>query len=337
MQVMVTGGSGFLGSHTVLALQEAGHDVRLLLRSAARAEQAFAGLGSDLPDHVIGDVTDTRSVLEALDGCDAVVHTAAVVEASPSDEAAMMKINVGGTRTVLHSAAEVGCDPIVHVSSSAALFPFAGSTVTTDDPVGQMTGGYGRSKAQAETIARDMQAQDMPVNIIYPTGIVGPGASQRNEQVDAMVFLLAKSAPRNDDLKMAMVDVRDCADMVVALMEPGRGPRRYLAWGHLLTMTEIAEVLCEITGKEVRSPRLPTSLMRVWGTAGDMAKRFGMNLTLTSEGFRYLADFADGDQRATTEDLGISFRPTASTLSDLYRWAHREGLLSADQVGMLAT
>ena len=78
MKVLVTGGTGFVGSHSVKAILDAGHDVRLLVRSPGRVAPALEPLGVGGVDHLVGDATDAESVRKAMDGCNGVLHAAAV-------------------------------------------------------------------------------------------------------------------------------------------------------------------------------------------------------------------------------------------------------------------
>ncbi len=121
MQVLVTGGTGYVGSHTVRALVDAGHEVRLLVRSAERMRRALEPLGVPPPPHVVGDVTDPVTVRRALDGCDAVVHAANVYALDARRAQEMASVNPSSTELVLGTAHELGLDPIVHVSSYVAL------------------------------------------------------------------------------------------------------------------------------------------------------------------------------------------------------------------------
>ena len=97
MRVMVTGATGFLGSHAVKALTDAGHDVRLLVRSPARIAPALAPHGINHVDHVVGDVTDVASVERALEGCDAVLHAANVYTLDPRRAEEMRDVNPRGS------------------------------------------------------------------------------------------------------------------------------------------------------------------------------------------------------------------------------------------------
>ena len=177
MRVLVTGATGFVGSHAAKALQDAGHTVRALVRTPAKLETVTARVGVDLAslETVDGDIADAAAVLAAIEGCDAVVHAAAVVGTDPSSEAAIEASNFAGALNVLGSAADAGCDPIVHVSSTAALFPFSTDPVTGDHPVGNSRMPYARSKADSERLARRLQDSGHGVVIVYPGGVFGPG------------------------------------------------------------------------------------------------------------------------------------------------------------------
>ncbi len=147
MRVLVTGGTGFLGSHATRRLRESGHDVRLLVRTPGKVAPLMEKIGVDPDDLdvVQGDITDRDSVVAALDGCRGVVHAAAVVGTDATKDDEMERVNLAGVENVLGSAVEAGCDPIVHVSSVTALFPFQTNPVTADHPVIGADNGHGRT------------------------------------------------------------------------------------------------------------------------------------------------------------------------------------------------
>jgi nucleoside-diphosphate-sugar epimerase len=125
MRVLVTGGTGYVGSHSVAALTGAGHEVRVLARSPERIATTLESLSGDGIEAAVGDVTDPASVERALNGCDAVLHTASVFSMDPRRADEMRRVNVRGTENVLGTAHRLGIDPIVHVSSEVALLPAA--------------------------------------------------------------------------------------------------------------------------------------------------------------------------------------------------------------------
>jgi nucleoside-diphosphate-sugar epimerase len=104
MRVLVTGGTGFLGGHSVARLIRSGHEVRLLVRSRERADSSLATHDVSVSDVVLGDVTDRQSVANAVSGCDAVLHCAAVFSFDPRAGPEMAASNARSTEIVLGAA-----------------------------------------------------------------------------------------------------------------------------------------------------------------------------------------------------------------------------------------
>jgi len=170
MKVLVTGGTGFVGSHSVAALVSRGHQARLLVQSRDRVARSLSPLGVADVESVVGDVTAPQSVAEGMAGCDAVLHAAAVYSLDPRAASRMRETNLRATETVLGAAVRMGLDPVVHVSSYVALLPPEprGAVLTPDSPVTRPVGAYCQSKA------RRFQGQGAPVVIVYPGGVIGP-------------------------------------------------------------------------------------------------------------------------------------------------------------------
>ena len=173
MRILVTGGTGYVGSHAAAALHADGHAVRLLVRRPERVPAALSplGVGPDAVDIRVGDVLDARSVATALEGCEAVLHAAAVYSFDPRDARGIRETNVRATEVVLGAANRLGLDPIVHVSSYGALLPPNGSVLGPDEPLKQPSDPYCASKAAAERVARDLQTKGAPVTIVQPVGL----------------------------------------------------------------------------------------------------------------------------------------------------------------------
>ena len=334
MRVLVTGGTGFVGSHAAKALQDAGHTVRLLVRTPSKLRTVTERVGVDLAslETVEGDIRDAAAVAGAVDGCDAVVHAAAVVSIDPAAAAEVEATNLPGALNVLETAVGAGCDPVVHVSTGEALFPFRTDPVTAEHPVGNSRQAYARSKAQSEHLARRHQAQGHSVVIVYPALTIGPGDYGESVQLQPMKLWLTKPLPRSG-YTMTMVDVRDVAAVIAASMEPGRGPRRYLMFGHHLTADELLSELQQVTGRDLKSVPMPKALFSVWGLVGDAASRFGRNLVLTTEAVDYMFNYRAGDNSATEQDTGITLRPVAESLADTIAWMRDEGHVTAAHAG----
>jgi dihydroflavonol-4-reductase len=157
MRVLVTGGTGFVGSHAVAAIRAAGHEL------PARAV-AGAGRGGDFaawPEQRLrgGDVTDEAAVGAALTDCDAVLHAAAVYSFDPRAAARVRATNVRGTELVLEQGRRLGLDPLVQLSTFGVLLPSANTPLTPDGPLGRARSPYLRSKIEQEAIARRLQGE----------------------------------------------------------------------------------------------------------------------------------------------------------------------------------
>src|ERR1700756_3337289 len=174
VKVLITGGTGFSGSHTVRALVAADHKVRLLVRDPAKVRTVFESDGFMPQDIVVGDMTDATAVDEALAGCDGVVHAAALVDLGRAAARLVEEANARGVELVIGGAARRGLPSIVDVSSLGAFFTPGGPPLSPELPIAPGTTAYARSKAQAERYVRRLQEQGAPIRISYPAGIVGP-------------------------------------------------------------------------------------------------------------------------------------------------------------------
>jgi len=337
MRVLITGGTGFVGSHAVAALYVAGHDVRLLVRDPRRIERALNPLGVSVVDHAVGDVTDPTSVAAALEGCDAVIHTAAMVTLDPRRRAEATRVNVGGTRTVLSESCRRGLDPVVHVSSVAALDQTAGPILTPDSLVARSDAVYAASKAGAERAARELQADGAPVTIVYPGGVWGPQDPNMGEQTRAVCWIVRLGLTLQADGGYPVVDVRDVATALATALTPGRGPRRYLFGGTYFEGRQLAALVSGLIGRRIFALAAPEWSLRATGWLGDrLNSALNLQLPFTAEAMDVLIHTVPTDDSRTHRDLGVSPRDPAETVTDTLRWLYAQGAVSARQIGKLA-
>ncbi len=335
-KVLVTGGTGFVGSHTVAALLRAGHEVRLLVRQRDRVAAALDPHGVEVADVVTGDVTDADSVQRALDGRDALVHLATVFSFDPQDEATMFRVNVGGTRIVLHSATEAGLDPIIHVSTTLALIPSA-VPLTNMSPVGDPEPPYSRSKAEAEHVARSLQRDGAPVIITNPVSVWGPHDPHLGESATLATTALKGQMRLVNDGVIGVVDVRDVADVHARLIDPAYAGRRFILAAHNLPMRELLTIIGRLTGRNLRPVTVPHGASMALGKAMDwLAQRTGATMPISAEPPWILANNAPADASATEEAFGIEWRPLEETIEATLRWLVAKGHVTARQAGMLA-
>jgi dihydroflavonol-4-reductase len=338
MRVLITGGTGYVGAHTTAALIAAGHDVRLLVRSPERIAPALVPLGvTESVDHTIGDVTDSESVDRAVKGCDAVLHAAAVYNLDSRAHSAITRTNLAGAETVLRAAVEHGCDPVVHVSSTAAMLRRK-ATVTPESPLSTVTGVYIRSKAESEAVARELQDQGAPLVIVQPGGALGPHDPHHGDWTTRLRDILRGWYPLWPSGGFHQVDVRDVARVHTAVLSPGLGARRYLVPGHFVDGPTMYATLAAVTGRRLRHLILPASIMLPFSRATSALQRVvPFHLPADYEGVLFVYSDTRCDDTRTRDELGIQPRSLADTYRDTIRWLHQTGQLTAHQAGAAIT
>jgi dihydroflavonol-4-reductase len=340
MRVLVTGGTGYVGCHTVAALAGQGHQVRLLVRARDRIGPALDPLGVAGADVVVGDVTSAAAVEKAMLGCDAVVHAAAVFSLDPRQAAVMQQANPAGAATVLEAAQRRGLDPIVYVSTMGVFVPVTGAMLTARTPVGAGIGPYTRSKIAAELVARGYQQAGSPVVITYPAVVQGPHDPRLGDSVRFVRDLLRGRLPVLPRGRLSFVDVRDAAALHAAVLRPGRGARRYLLGSPAVEVAEVAALLGELTGRRLPHRTAPDWVVQHSGRLADRAQRLlPVRLPVSAEQAALPLSIPGGvvvDDSATRQELAIERRELRETLADTVRWLAARSLVTARQAGALA-
>lgn len=332
MKVLVTGATGFVGAHTAFALQDAGHDLRLLVRDRVKAARVGASVGLRDPDLVDGDVTDAASVRRALDGCDAVLHAAGSVSVERKHAAQALAVNTAGAEHVLRAAVDLGLGPVVHVSSTSAL-AFGAEPLGPDAPVAEGT-GYAASKAAAEIVARELQAAGAPVHITYPAGIIGPAAGEAlGETSRGMASFVAGGLLPTREASLSVIDVRDVAEVHRRLLDTGPRPPRVMCGGARLTMVDLQRHVGDLTGRRFPISPLPPGALRGIGRFMDrLATMVPFEPALTEEAMTLITTWPGTDDNAPA-DLGLTYRPVRETLATALDAWTAAGLITRRQRG----
>jgi len=339
MRVLITGGTGFIGSHTAVALIAGGHEVRLLVRDPTKLERVFAPHALAVPDHRVGDVGDRASVERALDGCDAVVHAAALVALDAARAHEVLDLNPRGVENVMGAALERGLSRMVYLSSVGALFRPNQPLVSADVPVVPGAAAYSRSKSDAELKVRRLQDQGAPIQSIYPPAVIGPDdptLSPANQALRTFVRYLALSTSSG----FQFVDVRDLAAVHVRLIEREGESGRHIVGGHFLSWSDFADGIVAVTGVRQRRLAVPGFLLRAVGRVGDAlehVRHFAFPFPLTTEAMSIATQWGGVHDSEILAELGLRFRDPLETLADTIRWMHRAGHVDARFAGRLTS
>ncbi|MEU5314776.1 NAD-dependent epimerase/dehydratase family protein [Streptomyces sp. NPDC021562] len=338
MLICVTGGTGFVGAHSVAAIVRSGARVRLLVRNRSGVERALGPLGVNLAavDVVVGDVTDRLAVDRAVGGVDAVLHAASVYSFDSRRRAEMRRTNVRGTQLVLGSARRAGADPIVHVSTVGAMFPAADSVVRADSPLGTPREAYLASKSVAEAIARLHQEEEAPVVIAYPPALLGPHDPHLGDQTTRLRNALRGLLPLWPRGGFPLGDVRDTADLLAALLLKPAGVReRHFGPSRYVTTRQYIEALRQVTGRALPAAFVPARPLLPVGMVTDVLQRLWPWRIPAEYGAVYTClHAAPVDARAST--YGVRGRSLSETLADTVRWLHEAGHISRRQAGAVS-
>lgn len=334
MRVMVTGGTGFIGYHTVQALLQAGMEVSLLVRSKDKLDKVY---GEGVIEHfTCGDIADGASVAQAMEGCDAVIHVAALVSTHAADAERVYRVNLQGTRNVVGGAVEAGVERVIHVSSVTALYDPSASVLTEDSPPSPKPTGYGRSKVACEKYVRALQAQGSPVSIVNPASVMGPDAPELTEPHIGLQTYLAQFVPLMSSGNQ-YVDARDIARAHVQILQGEGQSDRYVLGGHYVPWKDLGPLLQELTGKRILKVPVSGAAMRLLGGVAErVAPLFNLDLPLTREGLTYATRWVQMDNSRIEAELDFEFRSVEETLADSIRWMYQAGHLTAAQAGRLA-
>ena len=335
MRVLVTGGTGFVGCHIVSALVQAGHSVRLLVRDRDKTQASLAPFGPEVvaagqQDVVVGSVLDAQVVTDAVNGCDAVVHAAAIYSLDPRRSAEIERTNVKAAENVLGEAVRAKLSPVVHISTYAVLVRKGGTDPTL--PLGDVAYPYTRSKILSEQVARGFQAAGNPVVTVYPGATLGPHDPYRGDQSERLRWLAAGRLPTWPSGRTHYTDVRDVAALVAAVVNKSREPRRYVVPGHFVDGKMIFGALERVTGRRYPFVTVPAPMMlAMLQPMGLLQRRLPGRWTLPAyaESIDILRRGTEFDTSRASHEFGVHARPFDETIRDTVRWLVESGRLPA--------
>lgn len=271
MKVFVTGGTGFIGGEVVRQLRVRGDDVVCLVRSPGKAAK-LRELGCEL---VEGDLGDAGAMRAGMEGCDGLVHAAAMYEVGipAKQHPAMYEANVRGSERVLRAAQEAAVGKIVYVSTVGAFGDTHGEVVdeSYEHPGREFTSYYEETKLEGHRIAERMMAEEgLPCVIVQPGGVYGPGdesqiADLLKEFFAGRLFMLPFPG-----LGICLSHVEDIAAGILLGLDKGKTGETYVISGPATTMRGAIETIAEVSGRKAPKRDMPTGVMKALTPIGPL-------------------------------------------------------------------
>lgn len=325
MRALVTGAAGFIGSHVVRALLDAGHSVR----AVHLASDDLRNLDGLDVERFEGDVRDPDAMRSAARGCGWVFHLAALYSLSPHEAANMWRVNVEGTRTVLHAARAMGVERTI-VTSSIARFggQGRGTRATENSPfrLGHTGDVYSQTKAVAHEIALEAARAGQDVVIVAPTGPIGPGDVRPTPTGRLLLFAARLKTAFVVRSASNFADVRDMARGHVLAAERGRVGESYLLGHEDLSLEELARLAQRAAGKPTSVVVVPPALARIGAHAAlAWSARRKKSPIVTPAAVEIAQTELRADCTKAKRELGLACGPIERALEDALAWFDRHG------------
>ncbi|WOO40787.1 hopanoid-associated sugar epimerase [Rubellicoccus peritrichatus] len=320
--MLVTGGTGFVGSAVVRRLLCSGFKVRVLVRPDSPNVKNLEGLNIEVAD---GDISVRETLGKAMAGCGAVFHLAADYRLWVPKPEPMYRANVDASRWIVEEAVAAGVDRIVYCSSVATLgIEQTGDPATeeTASTVDDMVGHYKRSKFLGEEAARQTAEEtSAPVVFVNPSAPIGPRDIRPTPTGQMVLDALLGNMPAYIDTGLNVVHVDDVADGILLAYEKGVIGERYILGGENLTLRQIFADLSDLAGCKAPSIRLNPGLLTPIAWVSEQAARItGQEPRIHMDVLRMARKRMFFSSAKAERELGYQSRPAREALTDAAEW-----------------
>jgi dihydroflavonol-4-reductase len=323
-RTLLTGGSGFVGSHVARLLVERGDDLRLVLRPKSKLDN-LEGLAFDRVD---ADVLDRRAIRRAMKDVDRVFHCAGLVSTRPDDVEQLYKVNVEGTRIVLEEALRAGVERVVHTSSAGALGPAPAEGKAVDErqlfTAGRLGIHYINSKHEGEVEALRIAARGLPLVVVNPGHVFGAGDIYARSTTIVRRFLYGRT-PIYANGGLNVVAVGDVARGHLLADEHGVVGERYILGNRNYSLDRLFSDLSRLSGVEPPPVRLQPAVALRLVTAIEAAPG-DARPPISSQDVKLMTNWWVYRNTKAKRELGFQPSPHEDTIEETVEWyMEREG------------
>lgn len=323
MKCFVTGANGFIGSRLVERLSKDGHEVICLVRSPGK----FNAIRGNHTHPVYGDLDNYAALLDGTKGCDIVFHLAAYAKPGSMKENLPYRINVHGTINLLQASLRNNVKKFIFTSSAAVLGPAMDGKNIDENSIRNTPffNDYESSKASAEKFALQFVKNGLPVVILSPSRVFGPGPINESNSVTKIINLYQKGLWHiipGDGTKIGnYVYIDDVIEGHLLAAENGKPGERYILGGENLTYTQFFNILSILTGKSRFLINFPAWLMIMLAKMMELQARItGVTPLITPPWIRkYLNHWSLSSEKAICQ-LGYKITPFKEGIIKTLTW-----------------
>jgi dihydroflavonol-4-reductase len=317
--ILVTGSAGHIGNVLVRELLSEDRQVRALILPGEDIS-SLAGLDIDFKE---GNVLDPLSLDQAMEGIDIVFHLAGVISIMPGHNEWMRKVNVDGTKNVLHAAKKAGVTRLVFTSSIHAFSRNWKGKIDESVPFDpdNPAGGYDRTKAAASLAVLDAVKDGLDAVIVCPTGVIGPHDYRGSEMGDLLMDWLQKKPHFLVKGAYDFVDVRDIARGHILACDRGQTGEVYILSGWQIKVLELKKLVQDALGQRIVAVTVPMWMAKIGAKIMPLYYR----LTKKTPKFTdYSLETLEGNSSVSCgkakRELGYNPRDLTTTIKDTIRW-----------------
>ena len=264
MKIFITGATGFIGKILTRRLAEQGHHIHALFRSIEKTRS----LDHQNITWFKGSLNEVDTLIQAMNTCDQVYHIAAYASVWAKDPSVFYEHNVTGTKNILAAAEKTGIKKIVYVSTAGVFDPSSGQVINENTPYPEkFFAHYERSKYHAEQIVLEYAINGLPVVVVNPTRVYGPGPLIKSNGTvmiaDRYIRGKWRIIPGNGNSLGNYVFVNDVVQGFIQAMNSGKPGERYILSGEDASFNDLIKIIADISGKYYRMYRLPQSLILI--------------------------------------------------------------------------